>query len=181
MHALARCAMIVALAGALLAGCTTAPDSPESRTALLQNATATMEQMVRADPTVESLVRSGHGYAIFPEVVKAGAGLGGGYGQGAVYEQGQHVGFADLTMGSIGAQLGGQTFSELIVFQNKAAMDRFKLSPVDFTAGAAAMILQNGAAVNAEFIQGVAVIVRPITGAMAEATVGGQQFKFVPK
>jgi lipid-binding SYLF domain-containing protein len=126
-------------------------------------------------------VRGGHGYALFPEVVKAGLGLGGGYGQGVVYEQGQHVGFADLTLGSIGAQIGGQTFRELIVFQNKAAMDRFRLSPVDFTAGAAAMILQNGAAADASFIEGIAVVVQPITGAMAEATIGGQQFKYVPK
>jgi lipid-binding SYLF domain-containing protein len=98
-----------------------------------------------------------------------------------VYEQGQHVGYADLTLGSVGMQIGGQTFSELVVFENKAAMDRFKLSPVDFTAGAAAMILQNGAAANASFIEGIAVVVRPITGAMAEATVGGQQVKYVPK
>jgi lipid-binding SYLF domain-containing protein len=181
MYAIARFTLVLALAAGTLAGCTTAPESPQTRTALLESAKATLEHMVRADPSVESLVRSGHGYALFPEVVKAGLGLGGGYGQGVVYEQGQHVGFADLTLGSLGAQIGGQTFSELIVFQNKAAMDRFKLSPVDFTAGAAAMILQNGAAANAEFIQGVAVIVRPITGAMAEATIGGQQFKFVPR
>jgi lipid-binding SYLF domain-containing protein len=114
-------------------------------------------------------------------VVKAGAGLGGGHGQGVVYEQGQHVGYADLSMGSIGAQLGGQTFSELIVFENKAAMDRFKTNPVDFTAGAGAMILRNGASANAQFIEGIAVIVMPITGAMAEATIGGQQLRYFPK
>lgn len=181
MRTMARFTLVLALAASALAGCTTAPDSPETRTALVQQATATMQDMVRMDASVDSVVRSGYGYAIFPEVVKAGLGLGGGYGQGVVYEQGQHIGFADLTMGSIGAQIGGQAFREVIVFQNKAAMDRFKLSPVDFTAGAAAMIMHNGAAANAEFIQGVAVLIQPITGAMAEATIGGQQFKFVPR
>jgi lipid-binding SYLF domain-containing protein len=181
MRAIIRSGTLLAVALGLLTGCTTAPSSPESRTALLQEATAAMQDMIRVDPGVETLVRGGHGYALFPEVVKAGLGLGGGYGQGVVYEQGQHVGFADLTLGSIGAQIGGQTFRELIVFQNKAAMDRFKLSPVDFTAGAAAMILQNGAAADASFIEGIAVVVQPITGAMAEATIGGQQFKYVPK
>lgn len=175
-----RAVLALALATGSLLGCTTAP-SPESGAALLQNATAAMQDMNRMDPGVEALARRGYGYALFPEVVKGGAGLGGGHGRGVVYEQGQHVGYADLSMGSIGAQLGGQTFSELIVFENKAAIDRFKMSPVDFTAGAGAMILQNGAAANARFIEGIAVIVRPITGAMAEATIGGQQIRYFPK
>jgi lipid-binding SYLF domain-containing protein len=181
MSSFTRAVVVFALAIGLLVGCTTAPPSQESRNALLENATVAMQDMNRVDPGVEALVRKGYGYALFPEVVKAGLGFGGGYGQGVVYEQGQHVGYADLTLGSVGMQIGGQTFSELVVFENKAAMDRFKLSPVDFTAGAAAMILQNGAAANASFIEGIAVVVRPITGAMAEATVGGQQVKYVPK
>jgi lipid-binding SYLF domain-containing protein len=180
MSVFIRAVLALALATGSLFGCTTAP-SPESGAALLQNATAAMQDMNRMDPGVEALARRGYGYALFPEVVKGGAGLGGGHGRGVVYEQGQHVGYADLSMGSIGAQLGGQTFSELIVFENKAAMDRFKMSPVDFTAGAGAMILQNGAAANARFIEGIAVIVRPITGAMAEATIGGQQIRYFPK
>lgn len=181
MSSFTRAVVVFALAIGLLVGCTTAPPSQESRNALLENATVAMQDMNRVDPGVEALVRKGYGYALFPEVVKAGLGFGGGYGQGVVYEQGQHVGYADLTLGSVGMQIGGQTFSELVVFENKAAMDRFKLSPVDFTAGVAAMILQNGAAANASFIEGIAVVVRPITGAMAEATVGGQQVKYVPK
>jgi lipid-binding SYLF domain-containing protein len=181
MSSFTRAAMVLAVATGLLVGCTTAPPTPESRNALVENATLAMQDMNRVDPGVEALVRKGYGYVLFPEVVKAGLGFGGGYGQGVVYEQGQHVGYADLTLGSVGMQIGGQTFSELVVFENKTAMDRFKLSPVDFTAGVAAMILQNAAAVNATFIDGIAVVVRPITGAMAEATVGGQQVKYVPK
>lgn len=181
MSSFTRAVLVFALAIGLLVGCTTAPPTQESRNALVENATLAMQDMNRVDPGVEALVRKGYGYALFPEVVKAGLGFGGGYGQGVVYEQGQHVGYADLTLGSVGMQIGGQTFSELVVFENKAAMDRFKLSPVDFTAGVAAMILQNAAAVNATFIDGIAVVVRPITGAMAEATVGGQQVKYVPK
>ena len=181
MNAISRAAVVLALAAGLLGGCATAAPSPESRTALLESATGAMQDMNRVDPEVEAMARKGYGYVLFPEVFKAGLGFGGGHGYGVVYEQGEHVGWADLTLASVGAQIGGQTFSELIVFENKAAMDRFKLSPVDFTAGVAAMILQNAAAVNATFIDGIAVVVRPITGAMAEATVGGQQFKYVPK
>jgi lipid-binding SYLF domain-containing protein len=181
MNSNCRAALALALATSLLVGCATAAPSPESRTALVESATATMQTMNRVDPGVEAMARKGHGYVLFPEVFKAGLGFGGGHGYGVVYEQGQHVGYADLTLASIGAQIGGQTFSELIVFENKAAMDRFKQGPLDFTAGAGAMILENGAAANAQFIDGMTVIVTPITGAMAEATIGGQQLRYAPK
>lgn len=181
MDSISRTAVVLALAAGLLVGCATAAPSPESRNALVESATATMQDMNRVDPGVEAMARKGHGYVLFPEVFKAGLGFGGGHGYGVVYEQGEHVGYADLTLASVGAQIGGQTFSELIVFENKAAMDRFKLGPLDFTAGAAAMILQNGAAANARFIDGITVVVRPITGAMAEATIGGQQLRYAPK
>ncbi len=54
-------------------------------------------------------------------------------------------------------------------------------SRLDFVADASAVILKTGAAANARFVNGVAVFVRPIGGAMAEASVGGQQVTYVPK
>lgn len=183
MTSTTRAAMVLALALAAgwLVGCSTAPPTAESRNELLEQSTATMRDMNRVDPGVESFARRGHGYALFPEVTKGGLGVGGAYGRGVVYEQGQHVGYADLTAASIGMQIGGQTYSELIVFENKAAMDRFKEGRIDFTADASAIILMTGVATNVRFVDGVAVIVRPLAGAMAEAAVGGQQFKYVPK
>ena len=107
--------------------------------------------------------------------------LGGGYGRGVVYEQGQHIGYADLSHASFGLQVGGQTYSELIVFENKAALDRLTQGNLELVADASAVILKKGAAANARFDDGVAVFVRPIGGAMAEASVGGQQLTYVPK
>lgn len=181
MKSITRAAMVLALTADLLAGCSTAPPTRESRNELLEQATATMKEMSRVDPGVEALAQKGYGYALFPEVTKGGLVFGGAYGRGVVYEQGQHIGYADLTAASFGLQIGGQTFSELIVFQDKATMDRFKQGPIDFTADASAVILMTGAAANARFVDGVAVVVRPLAGAMAEAAIGGQQFKYVPK
>jgi len=98
-----------------------------------------------------------------------------------VYEGGQHIGYADMRQGSFGLQVGGQTYSELIVFENKAALERFQQGRLDFAADASAIIVETGAAATARFVDGVAVIVRPIAGAMAEASVGSQQFTYVPK
>ena len=67
------------------------------------------------------------------------------------------------------------------MYRARGPVEMKPVGEVEFAAGVAAMILQNAAAVNATFIDGIAVVVRPITGAMAEATVGGQQVKYVPK
>jgi lipid-binding SYLF domain-containing protein len=80
---------------------------------------------------------------------------------------------------SAGFQAGLQNYSELIVFENQAAMDKF--NEIDFSANASAVYADKGAAANAQFVDGVAVFVRPIRGAMAEASLGGQQITYIPK
>jgi lipid-binding SYLF domain-containing protein len=171
----------ILLPAALLVGCSTAPPTPEARDELSRKATAERQEWNRLDPEIEAFARKAHGFAFFPEVAKGGAGIGGAYGRGVVYEQGQHVGYADITQGSIGLQLGGQTYSELIVFEDKAALDRFKENRMDFGANATAVIATTGAAANTRFVDGIAVFVRPTAGAMAEATLDGQRITYVPK
>ncbi len=105
--------------------------------------------------------------------------VGGGYGRGIVYEQGAMIGYADITQATVGAQIGGQTFSELLVFQSKEALDRFRQNKLEFSANASAVIMKKGAAKAARFENGVAIFVEPRAGAMAEASVGGQKFTFV--
>jgi lipid-binding SYLF domain-containing protein len=176
-----RAVATVALAAGLLVGCSTTPPTPEAKDELSRKAAAERAEWNKLDPTMDAFARKGYGYALFPEVTKGGAGIGGGYGRGVVYEQGRHVGYADITQGSLGLQLGGQTYSELIVFENKAALDRFKENKMDFGATASAVIAKTGAATNARFVDGVVVFVRPIVGAMAEASLGGQRTKYVPR
>jgi len=130
------------------------------------------------DPALGELVRRGYGYALFPKVTKGGLGVGGAYGRGVVYEQGRHVGYSDVSQASVGLQAGGQTFSELLLFESKDALDRFKAGQFNFAADASAVVLESGTATNVAFVNGVAVVVRPIGGAMVEATLGGQKFAY---
>jgi hypothetical protein len=81
----------------------------------------------------------------------------------------------------VGLQAGAQIFSELILFEDKAALDRFKAASLDFAADASAVILQSGVATTANFVDGVAVVVRPIGGAMLEVAIGGHQFAYQGK
>ncbi len=176
-----RVAVVLTFVAGLLISCSTAPSTVGGRDELLQQATSTLGEMNREDSGLDELTKKAYGYALFPQVAKGGLVLGGGYGRGVVYEQGQHIGYADLSQASFGLQVGGQTYSELIVFENKAALERLKQGRVDLAADASAVILKTGAAATARFVDGFAVFIRPIGGAMAEATVGGQQVTYVPK
>src|SRR5215510_3246518 len=174
-------AAAIILTTGLVVGCSTAPTTSAERDALTQKALAEREQWITADPGIEALARKSEGFAFFPEITKGGLGVGGAYGRGVVYEQNQQIGYADVTQGSVGLQAGGQTYSELIVFENKEALDRFKKNQFEFGANASAVIAKTGAAKNARFVDGVAVFVRPIAGAMAEAAVGGQRVTYIAK
>ena len=172
--------VLIVVAG-LMVSCATAPSSSEDKQALITEAATRMQQIKTEYPGVGELVKRGYGYSLFPKVGKGGLGVGAAYGRGVVYEQERHIGYSDLTQGSVGLQAGGQTFSELLVFENKAALDRFKEGRLDFAADASAVVLKTGVATNATFVNGVAVVVSPIGGAMLEAAIGGQQFTYQQK
>jgi lipid-binding SYLF domain-containing protein len=82
---------------------------------------------------------------------------------------------------SAGFQAGLQDYSQLIVFENQAAMDKLKRNEIHFGANASAVYADTGAAMSAQFVDGVAVFVRLTRGAMAEASLGGQQITYLPK
>ena len=82
---------------------------------------------------------------------------------------------------SAGFQAGLQDYSQLLVFENQAAMDKLKRNEIDFGANASAVYADTGAAMSAQFVNGVAVLVRPTRGAMAEASLGGQKITYLPK
>jgi lipid-binding SYLF domain-containing protein len=170
-------ALALTMAAGLLVGCATAPASRPEREALLTESVTALQRMGAEDPGVAPLVKRGAGYAVFPTVTKGGLVVGGARGQGVLYEQGRHTAYCDLTQATVGAQAGGQTFSELLVFENRAALDRFKAGQLAFAADASAVALQRGGATaDLPFVDGVAVVVSPLSGVMAEATIGGQQF-----
>jgi lipid-binding SYLF domain-containing protein len=176
-----RAIVVMALAVGLWAGCCTGSVTKEEGDALMKSAQASRQEWNKIDPQFEAFAKKGYGYAFFPEITKGGLLVGGAQGRGVVYEKGQQIGYADLTQMSAGFQAGLQDYSELIVFENQAAMEKFKRNEIDFSANASAVIADKGAAANTQFVDGVAVFVRPIRGAMAEASIGGQQITYLPK
>ncbi len=161
--------------------CSTAPRTPEGKTELEQKAQAAVSRAKSNDATLGDVLRRCPGYAVFPTIGKGGVGVGGAYGKGVLYESGAMVGYCDMTQGTVGLQLGGQTYTEIIAFQSREALDRFKGGKFSFEAQATAVALKSGAAANASFTNNVAVFTTDEAGLMVEASIGGQGFSYQPR
>lgn len=179
-----RTALLAGLMFAALTsvGCSTAPSSAEERASLERQAKETITKFKSERPGYYKVYNdSSVGVAVFPSVGKGAVGIGGAYGKGVLFEKGKVVGYCDLTQASIGLQLGGQAYSELVFFQNKASLGSFKSGDLEFAAQASAVALKADASANANYQNGVAVFTIDGTGLMYEASIGGQQFTFLPK
>lgn len=142
-----------------------------------------------------------YGYTVFPRIGKGGFVLGGAYGNGRVYRQGQITGTATLTKVSIGFQLGGQAFSEIIFFKDQRAYNDFISGSFEFDGSVSAVVITAAAQARAStqgntagaslgpatgtqaetnYTKGMAVFVHTLGGLMYEMSVGGQKFNFEP-
>ena len=135
-------------------------------------------EFIKSDPLMKALFEQAAGYVIFPNVGKAGFGIGGAAGNGVVYEHNNRVGMAKLSQLSIGFQAGGQAYREVIFFESKRELDRFKESRFEFSAQDSAVAVTAGASANVKYTDGVMVFTMQKGGLMYEASIGGQKFKF---
>lgn len=140
-----------------------------------------------------------YGYAVFPTVGKGGVGIGGAFGKGRVYRGGAWVGDVSLTQVSVGFQLGGQAYSEIVFFENETTWKDFTSGNFEFgadigavaiTAGANASLSSAGggsagasgtkkeAATAGAYHHGVAVFTIAKGGLMYQAAVAGQKFSY---
>lgn len=136
---------------------------------------------LKKDSTMQNFINNADGYAIFPDVGKGGFIVGGAHGKGLVYEKGKVIGRATMTQASVGAQVGGQTFAQMIFFETPAALNDFKSGKFEMSADVSAVAAAEGASAAAKYKEGVAVFTMPKKGLMAQASVGGQKFKFEPE
>jgi lipid-binding SYLF domain-containing protein len=152
----------------------------ESDQQLMADANATKAAFKKGDIGLKAWFDKAPGYVIFPGVGKAGLGIGGAHGTGVVYQKGHPVGKATLNQVSIGAQVGGQEYAEVIFFETPAALDNFMQGNFAFSGAISAVALKSGASANARYKDGVAVFTATKGGLMLEASVGGQKFGYEP-
>jgi lipid-binding SYLF domain-containing protein len=173
--------VLVVAAAMLLGACEiVGPQDSEERELLHQRALASVADMKRADPSLDTLLNSSYAYVIFPRITAGAVGIGGAYGDGEMYQKGKLIGYADVSQGSVGVQLGGQTFAELIMFRTETAYVNFTHSTTEFDARASAVAASAGAARAADYSTGVLVIYNIEGGLMIQAAVGLQSFRFRP-
>jgi lipid-binding SYLF domain-containing protein len=145
---------------------------------------------------VPELLAQSYGYAVLPTIGKGGIGIGGAGGTGCVFAGGRHTGKVSMGQITIGWQLGGQAYSQIILFKNADVYNEFTRGQFEFGADVTAVALTYGAAAGAStkgasasagdtkavgaWKRGMAVFTLAKGGLMYEASIGGQKFKFKP-
>jgi len=166
------------------------------------NASATVEECratlakFRALGNVSELLAESYGFAVLPTIGKGGIGIGGAGGTGCVFAGGNHTGNVSMGQVTIGWQLGGQAYSQIILFKNSDVYRDFTKGQFEFGVDATAVALTYGAQAGAStkgasasagdtkgvgaWKRGMAVFTIAKGGLMYEASIGGQKFNFRP-
>jgi len=152
----------------------------EDKERIFNDSKSAKTAFIKTDGSMDNLFKTSYGYVIFPNIGKGAAIIGGAGGNGGVYEKGKRIGTAKMVQISAGAQVGGQAYREVIFFEDKAALDRFKENKLEFSGQVSAVAAKAGASATAKYREGVAVFTQELGGLMVEASLGGQKFTFKP-
>ena len=183
-------------------GCARLPAILLLFTALEAQAAATLEECqatlnkFRDLGNVSEMLAESYGYAVLPTIGKGGIGIGGAGGTGCVFVDSKHTGKVSMGQITIGFQLGGQAYSQIILLKNADVYEEFKEGQFEFGVDATAVALTYGAQAGAStkgasasagdtkgigaWKRGMAVFTLAKGGLMYEASIGGQKFKFKP-
>jgi len=158
-------------------------------------------EMFKRNDTVAPYFASAYGYAVFQTIGKGGIGIGGAHGKGQVYVGDKVTGFTKMTQVTIGFQLGGQAYSQVIFFEDQSAYENFTSGNFEFDAQASAIAVTASAQASAgttgsgasagaggtagkqagtEYRKGMQTFVIGKGGLMYEASIGGQKFGYDP-
>ena len=155
--------------------------TPNNSDKLELSAAQAMIKAKEKDPSLAAWFDTAYAYAVFPKVGKGGIGIGGAHGKGIVIHGDKTVANSSLSQLTIGFQLGGQVYSQFIMFKDQTAFDNFSRGNFEMGAQVSAVAITLGASADADYDGGVAVFTIAEGGLMYEATVGGQKFSYEAK
>ena len=184
-----RLTLIIALVFVVLAGSPARADEYTDTVAVFKNAGES-----------GNYFKTAYGYAVFPTIVKGAFIVGGARGAGRVYAKGQHVGDSTMTQATVGLQIGGEGYSEIVFFQDERAFKEFTNGNFEFGAGAQAVVVtaaaqgqagttgasagasasNNNAATAGNYYKGLATFIVTKGGLIAGVSIGGQKFSYTP-
>ncbi len=149
----------------------------------MHHAAEAITAIQKQDPSIKKFFDKSCAYVIYPSVGEGALIVGGAHGKGLVYEKGSDgqfslVGYSELTKVSAGLQAGGQSYREIVFFENKTAFADLKKGKAQLSAQASGVALKRGSASEAAYKDGVAVFLMPKKGVMGELSVGSQQMSY---
>ena len=153
-------------------------------------------KILKRSDVISKFHKSAYGYAVFPTIGKGGFGIGGAHGTGGVYKGGARVGDVSMAQVSIGLQLGGQAYRQVVYFQDRRAFDEFTTGSFEFSAQAEAIAITSSAGAQAgtqgssasanetqaeaTYYKGMIVFTMGKGGLMFQAALGGQKYNYTP-
>jgi len=171
-------ALFVSIAASACGGSNQEPKTAAAER--VEGVDATIALFKKKDSTIAALFSSSAGYVVLPNVGKGGLIVGGAHGNGEAFEGGAYIGRVSVSEVSVGAQVGGESYSQVVFFETPEALQKLKDNSFQFAAEVSAIGVDQGVAKNAKFKDGVATFVIPKQGLMASAAVGGQKLSFEP-
>jgi lipid-binding SYLF domain-containing protein len=170
----------VVLAGATIAADKKSDKAAEEREKLGREVQEAIEVFKKTDSGLLEFFEESAGYAVFPKIAKGAVGIGAAHGKGELFERGKVAGSTEMTQVTVGLQLGGQVYAEVVFFEEQKTLDDFKRGNFEFSAQVSAVAAAEGASKNAKYKLGVVVFTVARGGLMYEASIGGQKFSFEP-
>ncbi len=125
-------------------------------------------------------LQAAKGILVIPNLIKAGLGLGGMYGEGALRIGGKTVAYYSLAGGSVGFQIGAQKTNLILVFMDEEALKQFRRSSgwkAGLDGSVAFIDVGTGKSLDTlSFRDPIVAFVFGQRGLMANATVEGAKF-----
>jgi lipid-binding SYLF domain-containing protein len=141
---------LLAMAGALaLAPPTSAAQVPGRTSAaeLGRSAGKALQQLYAKVPAARAIGKEAAAVLVFPSVTKAGLGIGGQYGEGALIRGGKAVAYYSTAGASYGLQVGAQTYGYAMFFMNEAALKQLdRAEGFEVGVGPSVVLLDEGKA-----------------------------------
>ena len=140
----------------------------------------TIERFQTVEPRTTDLFQTAYAYVVFPRIEKGAAGIGAASGDGLVFENGRLTGSARMSQVSLGVQVGGGTYAQVIFFENRETMNQFLRNDIMATSQATLWRAEDTESVHGSDRPGLLVFTMGRTGVFAAASAGAERVSFCP-
>lgn len=170
--------IILLLLAAAMTGCAVIPERGDTFTeAELAAAEEAIGHFV-ADERLAPFFTQAEFVAVYPAGIRAGLGFGGAVGHGVVFQGESAIGRTSMYQISVGANIGGQFYRQILFFKSEEAFERVMADAVEFAGQANLAVAQAGGSATPSFNTEVAMFTQLRGGLIAEGSVGAHRYTF---